>query len=80
MLYVCTLTLSLSVFKQSKLSWVVHHSELVEQGLDHLSHTCLGAYMQVFGCVRGEVEGRPPSQASALLSLAPVWRKGDRTG
>lgn len=55
-LRVYTLTLSLSVFKQSKLGWVVHHSKLVEQGLDHLSYTCVGAYMQVFGCVFGEVE------------------------
>lgn len=73
------------MFKQSKLSWVVHHSKLVEQGLDHLSYTRLGAYMQVFGCVFGEVERRPPSQPSALLSLALraahalVWRKGDGT-
>lgn len=73
------------MFKQSKLSWVVHHSELVEQSLDHLSHPCLGAYMQVFGCVSGEVERCPPSQPSALLSLtlpaelALVWGEGDRS-
>lgn len=79
------MTFSLSVFKQSKFSWVVHHGELVEQGLNHLPYGCLGAYMQVLGCVFGEVERCPPSQPSPLLGLilhaadALVWREGDGT-
>lgn len=60
-----TLTLSLSALKQSKLSWVVHHSELVEQCLDDLSYMRLGAYMQVLGCILGEVERCPPLHLSA---------------
>lgn len=78
--YVCTLTLCLGVFEQSKLGWVVHQGELVEQGLDHLSYPGLGADVQVSGRVLGQVEGRPPAPPAALRSLAPVRRKRDRTG
>lgn len=73
------------MFKQSKLSWVVHHGEFVEQGLNHLSYACLGAYMQVLGHVFGEVERSSPSHPSILMSFtliavhAFVWREGDGT-
>lgn len=78
------MALLLGSLKQGKLGRVVHHSELVEQSLDHFSHLCLGADVQVLGRVFGEVERRPPSQPLArmilLLCRAQTLTKRERNG
>lgn len=80
----CTLALPLGSLKQGKLGRVVHHRELVEQSLDHLSHLCLGADVQVLGRVLGEVERRPPAQPPAgmilLLRGAQALTRRERDG
>lgn len=64
-----TLALPLRSLKQGELGRIVRHSELVEQGLDHLSSLCLGADVQVLGRVFREVEGRPPPEPPARMAL-----------
>lgn len=64
-----TLALPLASLKQGELGGIVHHGELVEQSLDHLPSSCLGADVQVLGRVFGEVEGRPPSEPPARVIL-----------
>lgn len=74
----------LGSLEQGKLGWVVHHGELVEQSLDHLSGLRSGADVQVLGRVFGEVEGRPPSQPPAgvivLLRGAQALARRQRNG
>ena len=64
-----TLVFTFAALKQSKLGRVVHHGELVEQGLYDLTCPRLGAYVQVFGRVFGEVERCPVLKPPLLLSL-----------
>lgn len=51
-----TLILAFAALEQRELGRVVHHGELLQQCFDDLSGPCVGADVQVFDCVSGQVE------------------------
>ena len=67
-----TLILPLRSLKQGKFGRVVHHSELVEQGLNDLPCAGLGADVQVLGTISREVKRGPPR--GGHLGLAILWQ------
>lgn len=74
--------MAFTTLKQSKLARVVHHSELLQQGLNDLTGPCAGADVQVFGRVLRQVEGgtafHPTSlPASSILRSCALPGRGD---
>lgn len=65
----------LAALIQGVFGRIVHHSELVEQGLDDLSGTSAGADVQVLDRVSGQVEG-----GSLLTAAVPSWTRGGDGG